>query len=183
MSFNRREFISTTMRAAFFCLVPGSLAAAQNQPSGGARKLSFYNLHTNERLQICYFENGAYCRDGLAKIDHILRDHRSGEIKTIYRPLLDLLFEIRQKIDPAASFHVISGYRSPRTNALLRNRSRGVAGGSLHMQGKAIDIRVPGCPTAKLRKVCMGLQFGGVGYYPKSNFVHVDTGRVRFWQG
>jgi uncharacterized protein YcbK (DUF882 family) len=184
MNINRRQFISTTVQTALCCLFPGSLLAANALAArGDVRALSLYNLHTNERLSIGYFKDGRYETQALRKIDFIMRDHRSGEIKTIQRPLLDLLFELSGQMDASCCFHIISGYRSPTTNAQLRNRSKGVAGGSLHMQGRAIDIRVPGCTTSRLRQVCQDLKAGGVGYYPGSDFVHVDTGRVRYWRG
>ncbi len=183
MNINRRQFISKTVHAALCCLFPGTLFAAHAPARVDVRALSFYNLHTTERLNIAYFKNGRYQTQALRKIDYILRDHRSGEIKTIQRPLLDLLFELSGQIEASCCFHVISGYRSPKTNALLRNRSKGVANGSLHMQGRAIDIRVPGCTSSRLQQVCRDLKAGGIGYYPASDFVHVDTGRVRFWRG
>jgi uncharacterized protein YcbK (DUF882 family) len=183
MIINRRQFISKTVQTACCCLFPGTLFAANEWVRNDVRTLSFYNLHTNERLSIGYFKDGRYQTQALKKIDFILRDHRSGEIKSIQRPLLDLLFELSQQMEASCCFHIISGYRSPTTNARLRNRSKGVAGGSLHMQGRAIDIRVPGCTTRRLQQVCQDLKAGGVGYYPGSDFVHVDTGRVRYWRG
>jgi uncharacterized protein YcbK (DUF882 family) len=183
MNYNRRQFISKTAQAAICCLFPTTLFAANTPDRDNARSLSFYNLHTDERLNICYFMCGRYQTQALNKIDFILRDHRSGEIKPIDRALLDLLFDLSRQIDPGSCFHVISGYRSPTTNARLRKRSRGVASGSLHMEGRAIDIRVPGYNTSRLRQICQNLKAGGVGYYPKSDFVHVDTGRVRSWGG
>ena len=110
-----------------------------------------------------------------------MRDHRSGEVKAIDTQLLELLHALALKTSPQAPFHVISGYRSPATNKKLRKKSTGVASRSLHMQGKAIDIRIPGFKTRKLRNVALKLKAGGVGYYAKSDFVHVDIGRVRYW--
>ena len=183
MNCNRRQFILKTVQTAACCLLPGRLFAGQNPADSDIRLLSFYNLHTCEYLKVCYFRDGRYQPQALQQIDHILRDHRTGEVKSIHRPLLELLFEISGQLKPPARFHVISGYRSPATNAKLRTRSTGVAGGSLHIQGKAIDIRVPGMATSRLHRLCLELKKGGVGYYPKSNFVHVDTGRIRSWRG
>ncbi len=182
MIVNRRQFLSKTVQTTLCCLVPTTLFAANAPDRDSARALSFYNLHTGERLKICYFRDRRYQEQALKKIDIILRDHRSGEIKSIERPLLDVLHELSHHIAPSSCFHVISGYRSAATNAQLRKRSRNVASGSLHMQGKAIDIRVPGCASSRLWQVCQNLKLGGAGYYPKSDFVHVDTGRVRCWR-
>jgi len=183
MNYKRRQFILKAVQAVAGCLLPSTLLAAAPPAYGNARSLSFYSLHTREHLKVCFFRDGRYQPQALQQIDYILRDHRTGEIKPIQRPLLALLFELSQQLKPAARFHVISGYRSPTTNAKLRERSSGVAGGSLHMQGKAIDIRVPGLAASELHQICLELKKGGVGYYPKSDFVHVDTGRVRYWRG
>ena len=143
--------------------------------------LSFYNTHTAEALHVCYYEQGCYRPGALARIDHILRDHRSDDIIHIDPNLLDLLFAIHNRIGRNEPFHVISGYRSPATNEMLRRISRGVAKRSYHTKGKAIDIRLPGFSTQRLRDVCLSMKAGGVGFYPRSNFVHVDTGQVRTW--
>ncbi len=125
-----------------------------------------------------------YQPDALKQIDHILRDFRANEIKPIDPVLLDLLHELGGTLETDQPFHIISGYRSPHTNTLLRERggaTTGVASRSLHMVGKAIDIRVPGVKLDHLRGAARSLKLGGVGYYPSSNFVHLDTGRVRYW--
>jgi uncharacterized protein YcbK (DUF882 family) len=143
--------------------------------------LSFHNLHTGEALAIEYWQNGAYAADACAAIDQILRDHRTGEIHAIDARLLDLLHELSGQLETRAPFQVISGYRSPHTNAALADASSGVARGSLHMQGLAIDIAIEGVPTATLRDAALSLARGGVGFYPNPGFVHVDVGRVRRW--
>jgi uncharacterized protein YcbK (DUF882 family) len=181
MNYNRRQFLLKNLKISIFGLLPGKLFAANTQDQGDERSLSFYNTHTGETLNTCYFRSGEYLTDSLKKIDFILRDHRSGEVQPIDRQLLDLLLAVSQKTDPSCCFHIISGYRSPATNARLRTQSRGVAGGSLHMKGKAVDIRVPGYDTDRLHRACKALKAGGVGYYPKSDFVHIDTGRIRYW--
>jgi uncharacterized protein YcbK (DUF882 family) len=148
------------------------------------RVLSFFNTHTGERLKTAYCGGGTYRPDALSEINHILRDFRANEIKPIDPKLLDLLHELGGTLETDQAIHIISGYRSPVTNAQLRERggsNTGVASHSLHIDGKAIDIRIPGVRLENLRAAARSLKLGGVGYYPSSNFVHVDTGRVRFW--
>ncbi len=145
------------------------------------RALRFTHTHTGERLAIEYFERGQYLPDALSTVNHYLRDFRTGDVHPIDPRLLDLLFAITSATDTARPFQVISGYRSPVTNAMLRRRSEGVAANSLHMVGQAIDIRLADVPLPKLRAAALHLRRGGVGYYPSSDFVHVDTGRVRTW--
>lgn len=145
------------------------------------RKLSFYHLHTGEKLSSTYWADGDYITEELKTLDHLLRDHRSGEIQPIDKNLLDLLYVLQQQVYKRGAYHIISGYRSPKTNAKLRKQSKGVAKRSLHMQGKAIDVRLPGVELKQLRKAALNLNVGGVGFYPKSNFLHLDTGRPRFW--
>jgi uncharacterized protein YcbK (DUF882 family) len=149
----------------------------------GARRLAFDNLHTGETLDVAYWENGAYVPDALQAVNHVLRDHRNNEIHVIEPHLLDLLTALSQRLEATPRFEVISGYRSPATNAILHAESSEVAVGSLHMQGEAIDIRMQGLGLAYLHDAALGLDMGGVGYYPESEFVHVDIGRVRRWGG
>lgn len=145
------------------------------------RRLAFYNLHTGEKLRATYWAEGQYIIHELKSLNFLLRDHRNGEVHPIDKNLLDLLYVLQQTVDKTGDYHIISGYRSPETNAKLRKHSSGVAKKSLHMQGKAIDVRLPGIDLKYLRKAALNLHLGGVGYYPKSNFVHLDTGRPRFW--
>jgi uncharacterized protein YcbK (DUF882 family) len=145
------------------------------------RSLKFYALHTGESLTATYWENGRYIPEELDRVNYVLRDFRANEVKPIDPALLDLLTQIQHRLSTNESFQVISGYRSPLTNAMLHANSEGVAVHSLHIEGKAIDIRVPGRTLEQLRGAALALRDGGVGYYPKSDFVHVDTGRVRFW--
>jgi len=182
-SCSRRHFIKkigTGFMAA--CLVPATGWSAL-LPEITRRSLSFYNTHTGERLGVCYYKNGAYCPAGMGKINRILRDYRTGDIEDMDTRLMDLLFTVSQRLCSGSPFHIISGYRSPQTNAQLRKQSTGVAKFSYHMLGRAIDIRLPGCDTRKLRQACLDLEFGGVGYYPRSDFVHIDTGAFRTWNG
>ncbi len=148
---------------------------------GPKRSLSFYNTHTGEELSAVYWESGDYLPRPLSDINIILRDYRTNEVISIDRNLLDLLHELRAKIKTQQPFHVISGYRSPKTNAFLCEQHRGVVKNSLHICGKAADIRLPGYELSYVRQVAMDLKGGGVGYYPKSDFIHVDVGRVRYW--
>lgn len=147
----------------------------------GARRLSFNNLHTGERLSATYWSDGEYSAQALTQIDWVLRDFRTGATKPIDPTLLDLLYRLKQRIGVNRSYEVISAYRSPATNARLRAQGSGLAKRSLHMHGMAIDVRVPGFSLEKLRSAAMALRGGGVGYYPRSDFVHIDTGRVRYW--
>jgi uncharacterized protein YcbK (DUF882 family) len=146
------------------------------------RVLRFFHTHTNDRLALPYFADGAYLPGSLARLDRFLRDHRTGEEHAIDPALFDLLHELRRATRTKRPFQVISGYRSPVTNARLRlARGSGVAGGSLHLQGRAIDIRLGDVSSAVLRDAARELRRGGVGYYRRSDFVHLDTGRVRTW--
>lgn len=144
------------------------------------RTLAFYHTHTDETLAITYFERGAYVETALAEINHLLRDFRTGDVAPIDPALLDILYRAASACG-AQRFEVISGYRSPATNASLADKSAGVSRRSLHVEGRAIDVRLTGYDTAKLRRACIALGLGGVGYYPQSDFVHLDTGRVRSW--
>ena len=147
----------------------------------GSRELKFLHTHTGEKLSLEYAGRDGYLADALNTVNHFLRDFRTGDVHAIDPGLLDLLYRVNAVTQSARPFEVISGYRSPATNAMLHLRSEGVAAHSLHMVGQAIDIRLPDVPLKSLREAALTLHGGGVGYYPKSNFVHVDTGRVRFW--
>ncbi|MET3132374.1 uncharacterized protein YcbK (DUF882 family) [Oxalobacteraceae bacterium GrIS 1.11] len=154
---------------------------ASTTPPARDRSLRLYNTHTGEQSNATYWSDGIYLPDGLAELDHLLRDHRSNEVRGMHPGLLDLLYLLSSSLDTQAQFQVISGYRSPATNAMLHKNSAGVASHSLHMDGLAMDIRVPGRPLADVRRAAIALNGGGVGYYPASDFVHVDVGRVRTW--
>ena len=147
----------------------------------GLRSLSFHNLHTGESLSIAYAAGRRYLDAALLRIEWFLRDFRNGESKAIDPLLLDQLHRLAMLTGTAGSFEVISGYRSPATNAFLARQSRGVARHSLHLEGRAIDIRLADVALPDLRDAALSLRAGGVGYYPESRFVHVDTGRVRRW--
>jgi len=147
----------------------------------GAHRLSLYHLHTAEALSVTYRERGQIVPGALEAIDRLLRDFRTGEVHGIDVGVLDMLSLLYEASGRRGRFEIISGYRSPRTNAALRKGTTGVAEKSLHMSGRAIDVRSTGIATKDLRSAALALARGGVGYYPKSNFVHLDTGRVRSW--
>lgn len=175
-------------RRHFVAGVAASLTGAAMLPAWGSaaaaarpRELSLYHLHTGEKLKVEYYDGRSYRVDALSEINTYLRDFRTGEIHEIDPHLLDALHDLQASVERKGTFEIVSGYRSPATNAALRKKSKRVAKRSLHMKGKAIDIRLPGVETLKLRRAAMDLRRGGVGYYAKSNFIHIDTGRVRYW--
>ena len=149
--------------------------------SHGYKTLSFEHTHTGEKLRLTYFERGDYIKEALLEINYLLRDFRTDDICPIDTALLDQLFDLKQTLGLNKPFHIISGYRSPFTNAQLRKHSHGVAEHSFHMQGRAIDIRVEGVSSKTIRNAALTMAQGGVGYYPRNNFVHLDSGRFRTW--
>lgn len=156
----------------------GALAAL---PNSGTRTLGFVNTHTDEKILATYWKDGVYDNGALKDINYVLRDHRTGEIARMDPQLLDLLVELHRRSGSRKAFQIISAYRSPKTNAMLAANSGGVAKRSMHMEAKAVDIRLYDVKLADLRDTAIGMKAGGVGYYGKSDFVHVDTGRVRCW--
>ena len=174
---SRRRFLKFGLAT----IVSAAVWPAAARPLVDRRRLSFENLHTGERLDTVYWVNGAYQPGPLHAINVLLRDFRNGEVYPIDRKLLDLLVDLQAKLHSTAPIQVISGYRSPETNAMLASYSDGVAAGSLHMSGMAIDIRIPGRSLRHVHQVALNMNEGGVGYYPRSDFVHVDIGRVRRW--
>ena len=145
------------------------------------RKMSFTNVHTGEDFKGEYWYDGKYLPDAFGEIKQVMRDYRTNERYPIDPRLIDVLFVLQQRMKNFTPFEVFSGYRSPTTNAWLRRKSSGVARGSLHMQGQAIDINQPGTRLSKLENAAINVRAGGVGFYPSSGFVHIDTGRVRSW--
>jgi uncharacterized protein YcbK (DUF882 family) len=178
MVLGRRRLLVGSVGAVAAMLAPGRHAAAA---APQAHRLTFYHIHTAEKLDITYREHGALVPDALIEINRYLRDFRTEQIHDIDVELLDALHELYTTFDGRGNFEVISGYRSPRTNAALRSVTSGVAENSLHIQGRAIDVRLTSAKTSDLRDAALALRAGGVGYYPESNFVHVDTGAVRAW--
>jgi uncharacterized protein YcbK (DUF882 family) len=164
-------------------LVPS--AAAATEPQAAARspyELHFFHTHTGERLDIVYRDSRGYDQESLERLNHYLRDHRTGDVHSYDPRVFDLLHDLTASLgNPSLEIDVVCGYRTPWSNEYLRAHGHGVALHSLHMQAMAIDIRIPGISTTRLRDAAIALHRGGVGYYADSNFVHVDVGRVRYW--
>lgn len=189
-SASRRRFLRTALglAAGLPLLAVGQNSLARTAVTlyppemGHAKTLAFEHTHTGESLSIIYSVDDVYVPDSLERLNYFLRDHYTGEVGNVDPALLDLLYQLRNECGASAPFQVISGYRCPTTNDNLRKRrGGGVARKSLHMEGRAIDIRLPGMELGDLRDAAQSLRIGGVGYYPGSDFVHVDTGAVRYW--
>jgi uncharacterized protein YcbK (DUF882 family) len=179
----RRDLLKQGLALAGGAVIMGAGLPARAFPEPDVRRLAFANLHTGETLDAAYWERGAYIPDALAAVNRLLRDFRTGEVHPIDPTLLDLLVSLSGQTGVPAPYQVISGYRSPATNAMLHAESGQVAVKSLHMEGKAIDICVEGMDLGYLHDAALSLSSGGVGYYPVSGFVHVDVGDVRNWSG
>lgn len=175
----RRSFLKSSVVLASAIGMPALAKAALPGPTERAVRL--YNTHTGESLRSVFWAEGQFIPDALQDINKLLRDHRNNKIAQIDPKLIVLLNDVSDKFGDAQVLHVISGYRSPESNAKLAAASGGVARHSMHLEGKAIDIRIPGKNLAQLHKAAMSMRGGGVGYYPDSQFVHMDTGRVRYW--
>ncbi len=191
---DRRGFLRWGTVLALFGLVGESAEAAVKRAAKIAkthkavkatkvisRDLHFFNPHTGEKVDVTYFTKGKYLTSAMRDINHIFRDHRTGVIKPIDTKLLDSLYALSKKLEMKAPFHIISGYRTPETNAMLRRESSQVAQKSYHIKGKAADIRVPGRSLSIVHRAAVGIKAGGVGYYPGDDFVHIDTGEIRYW--
>ena len=178
----RRSFLKSSVVLASALGAPAlARAASAASAATGERTLRLYNTHTGESLRSVFWAEGQFLPDALADINKLLRDHRNNTISTMDPQLLVLLDKVSAQFGSNKVLHVISGYRSPESNQLLAERSNGVARHSMHMEGKAIDVRMPGLELASLHKAAMNAKGGGVGYYPDSQFVHMDTGRLRHW--
>ncbi|WP_431854833.1 DUF882 domain-containing protein [Azospirillum sp.] len=181
MTIGRRELLRFGFAAAAAATVlhPEESHALMKAPP---RQLTFVNLHTGEQVRAAYWAQGRYLREGMREINRLMRDHRNGAVHPIDPRLMDVLFHLQHRVGARGPIQVVSGYRSPQTNALLQESDPdGVATHSYHMEGKAVDIRLPGMPLRTLHKAALSLRAGGVGYYPSSNFVHVDVGPLRRW--
>ena len=176
----RRHLLGHGARLMTVAALPAWGRSAFAAPSA-ERTLALVHTHTRERIELVYAAAGNYLDDALLKLNRFLRDHYSGDVGVIDPVLYDQLHGVQAALGTARAFEVISGYRAPSTNEMLRSHSSGVAQGSMHLQGKAIDIRLPGSDLLELHKAAVGLKGGGVGLYRSSNFIHVDTGRVRYW--
>ena len=168
---------------AMASLAAPAIVRAQGLVDGGVRRAMLHNLHTGDTFNEVFFANGAYVPGALAEAMRVLRDWRNGEEHPMDPRLFDALHAINTRLEVNRPFQVISGYRSPDTNAMLHARSSGVAEHSQHMLGKAADVRVEGVDLRYLHRAALEVSAGGVGYYPVSNFVHVDVARVRQWTG
>jgi uncharacterized protein YcbK (DUF882 family) len=185
----RRQFLRLALRqgtrtgalaAAVMVALPARASLAP--VSQGVRDLTLAHLHTRERLALVYAQGPDYLPPALRTLNHFLRDHYSGAVGVMDPLLYDLMHQIRASLGARMPYEIISGYRDPGTNAHLKaTRGGGVATRSLHMDGRAVDLRLPGVPLAELRDAALALKAGGVGYYPREQFVHIDTGRVRSW--
>jgi uncharacterized protein YcbK (DUF882 family) len=174
---SRRGFFKSLLGGVFASLMlPLRRASAIDE-----RRLDFYHTHTGKRLDVAYKRSGEYVPDALSNINAFLSDFRTGDSIEIDPHLLDLIFDLRQELGGDGTYEVISAFRSPKTNEMLRGRSSGVAKNSQHLLGKAIDLRLTGVELKKLRDTAIAMQRGGVGYYARPDFVHIDTGRVRRW--
>ena len=180
---SRRNFIKLLVCSGILSYSSKFAFAAIDGIALKERSLSLFNPHTKEGFEGIYWCDGDYVSDALNNINHIMRDIRTNDVKPIDTHLLDLIFSISIKLKPEAPFRVISGYRSQKTNTLLRKRGNGAAKKSYHIKGQAVDIRLPGHRTSVLRRAAYELKKGGVGYYPKHRFVHIDVGPVRYWTG
>jgi uncharacterized protein YcbK (DUF882 family) len=176
---SRRQFLQTLSVATAGLVLASPWRDAFAATSD--RSLAFFHTHTGEHLKLTYFSDGLYHPEALKEINHYLRDFRTNEIHPIDARLLDILYIVQNACNSNGTFEVISGYRSPQTNQLLSEQGHGVARHSLHMQGMAIDIRLTDVKTKYIKKAATRLKRGGVGYYARSDFVHIDTGRVRYW--
>lgn len=184
---SRRKFIGSTLSgaAAFGAVMATttSIASASRLalPDTGAFEISFRNQHTGEKFSGVYRVGDKYLPKAFHEINYVLRDFRKNEIFPIDPRVIDILYVTRRKLGTDRPYEILSGYRCPRTNAMLQRNTSGVAKNSLHMTGQAIDLRLPGHSLKGLRNTAQSLRAGGVGYYPKSHFIHVDTGRIRTW--
>lgn len=181
----RREFLKfgsiACAAGAGSVIMPSLSQAALPLTDGGTFSVAFRNVHTGESFSGVYRVGNKYLPKSFEQINHVLRDFRTGDVFPIDPRLIDVVYTLQKRVGKQTHFEVLSGYRSPKTNAMLRRSSSGVARKSLHMSGKAIDLRLPGYSTWELRQNAVSLKAGGVGYYSNSDFIHVDTGRVRAW--
>jgi len=178
------RFLLQLIAASILLFALNSLARAANPPAAPLPeyRLRMYHLHTEERIDIVYKRGDEYIPSAIDRLDHFLRDHRTGDVIELNPHVFDLLHDVTVAVGrPNTEIDIVCGYRTPWSNEFLRRTTSGVAEHSLHMEGEAVDIRIPGVPTAKLRTAALSLHRGGVGYYPVSSFVHVDVGRIRRW--
>lgn len=180
---SRRAFVKKAAMFAGVGLMAGLHAPANTWAltGKGEHRLALFNLHTGEDFEGVYKVGDRYLPEAFRRINYVLRDFRTGDVFPMDPQVIDVVAALHRKTGIAGPYEIISGYRSPQTNEMLRRASTGVAKRSYHMSGQAIDLRLPGIDTADLREIAISLKGGGVGYYPKSDFIHLDSGRVRAW--
>ncbi len=177
---NRRYFIGLSLSTVAAGLAPPVFARPRGKDV--VRALTLHHLHTDQRLSLTYRTGDNYHRSALRRLNHFLRDFRTGDVTAIDPRIFDMMYEVQERVSGHDGvFEIIGGYRSPKTNAMLRRTSSGVAKRSLHMSGQAVDMRLSGSSLRHVRDTAIRMGRGGVGYYPRSDFVHLDTGRVRHW--
>ena len=177
----RRRVCRLGLSALLAGLTPRLTQANQKLSDPSERFLDFYNTHTDERVKVVYWANGAYQAEALTRVNQLLRDHRTDKVASIDTKLIDFLYAVGQAVGARYPFHIVSGYRSPETNLMLRQQGKRVAKFSRHIKGQAVDFYLPGHDLATVRRAAIAAKRGRVGYYPQSNFIHIDTGRVRTW--
>lgn len=181
-SWSRRSFLKACLGSAFFLFGGRAFASGRRIADLSRGTLSLYNIHTQEKLAIEYRDaDGKYFNQALDSINHFLRCHYTNKVKEIDLNMIEFVNAVDKELGGCKEIHVVSGFRSPEYNELLAKEGRGVARHSLHLEGKAIDLRIPGISLAKVHLTALRLAWGGVGYYPKPDFVHIDSGRFRFW--
>lgn len=180
---SRRHFLRLMAWTGLISCSSKSVLAAIEDPAPAERSISLYNPHTKESFNGVYWRDGTPVAAAVHNINHIMRDTRTDDVKPVDPHLLDLIAAMSLELKIEEPFHVISGYRSPKTNDLLRRQNKGVAKNSFHIKAQAADIRLPGHKTDVLRKAAFKLKMGGVGYYPHRRFVHIDVGPIRYWNG
>jgi len=181
----RRRLIQTAIASGAGLSISGLALATEavSETPLPERYLELHNTHTSETVSVIYRRGEEYNARAIASLRNVMRDHRNGESHDIDAALYDQLFDLATVAGCDARFEIISGYRSPASNSKMAAASRGVAKNSLHLQGRAIDVRLHGCTCADLRDLALAAARGGVGYYHRSDFVHLDTGRFRTWNG
>ena len=174
---SRRDFLKKSLLFTSAIIVPSRSSANALE-----KRIKLYHIHTGEHLDAIFWIDGEYIYDELVNIDYFLRDYRTDEVRKIDVKLLEYLYGIQRRLHANREFNILSGYRSPKTNDYLRHHSKGVAKHSFHMYGRALDIHLPGYHLSTLKYAALSLRRGGVGYYPKSHFIHIDTGAPRYWR-
>lgn len=177
----RSAVLASALGAPALAMAAPAPARATTAAAMRERTLRMYNTHTGESIRSTYWADGRFVPDAISDINHLLRDHRNNKVAPIDPRLLLLLDQVSTAVKPGSVVHIISGYRSPESNQLLADTTDGVAKHSMHLDGRAIDVRMPGAPLTSVRQAAMQAGGGGVGYYADSQFVHLDTGRVRHW--